>query len=73
MKIFTIILACLAVLNTYGQSDNTYEQYLEVSATRRLLSSKMDMDLDFGSMRDSMDNKFLLSCDSLARAGRLIS
>lgn len=48
-KIFVFVLAQLAALALFAQSDTTkIEQYCQVIATPRLLSNKVTIDIDFG-------------------------
>jgi len=49
-KVFAILLFFLAT-NTYAQDTSKVEQYCEVVATRRVLSSKVTVDIDYGEER----------------------
>lgn len=47
-KIFIILFLCFAI---QGMAQETVEQYCEVVATPKLLSSKVTIDIDFGEER----------------------
>lgn len=63
-NLFILIFVLSASIATYAQTDTTkIEQYCQITATPRLLSNKVTIDIDFGEKKNFWTDNRLKSYD----------